>query len=73
MSGVADAGLSTTVQPAARAGAIFRVTIVAGKFHGVMAATTPTGWRRTQRRFSRAGEGTSSPYARRASSANHPK
>ena len=48
VSGVAEAGLSTTVQPAASAGAILRVTIVAGKFHGVTAATGPIGWRRTQ-------------------------
>ena len=34
VSGVAEAGLSTTVQPAARAGAILRVTIVAGKVPG---------------------------------------
>ena len=61
VSGVADAGFSTTVHPAASAGAIFRVTIVAGKFQGVTAATTPSGWRRTHRRFSREGEGTRSP------------
>jgi hypothetical protein len=30
VSGVSDAGLSTTGQPAARAGAIFRVAIAAG-------------------------------------------
>ena len=41
--GVSLAGLSTTVHPAASAGAIFRRTIVAGKFQGVIAATTPTG------------------------------
>ena len=48
VSGVADAGFSTTEQPAARAGAILRVTIVAGKFHGVTAATGPIGWWSTQ-------------------------
>ena len=42
-SGVCSAGLSTIVQPAAIAGAAFRVTIAAGKFHGVMPAVTPTG------------------------------
>ncbi|HGJ5877027.1 MAG TPA: hypothetical protein ACHBX0_12610 [Arsenophonus sp.] len=31
-----------TVQPAARARATFRVIMVLGKFHGVMATTTPT-------------------------------
>src|SRR5437773_55142 len=73
VSGVADAGLRTTVHPAARAGAILRVTIVAGKFHGVTAATGPTGWRSTQYRFPGWGEGIHSPVIRRASSANQPK
>ena len=41
VSGVSAAGLSTTVQPAARAGAIFRVAIAAGKFHGVTSAADP--------------------------------
>ena len=34
-----------TPLPAASAGAIFRAAIDSGKFHGVMTATTPTGWR----------------------------
>src|ERR671935_1645431 len=73
VSGVAEAGLRTTVQPAARAGAILRVTIVAGKFHGVTAATGPIGWRGTQYRLPGWGEGIHSPVIRRASSANQPK
>ncbi len=36
----------TTVQPAARAGASFQLISSSGEFHGVMAATTPTGSRR---------------------------
>jgi hypothetical protein len=44
-SGVSSAGLSTTVQPAARAGAHLRVTIALGKFQGVTATTTHTGCR----------------------------
>ena len=51
MSGVALAGLTTLVQPAAIAGPSLRVIIAAGKFHGVIAATTPTGWRSTSTRF----------------------
>ena len=43
VSGVCSAGFSTIVQPAASAGADFRVGIAAGKFHGVMPAVTPTG------------------------------
>ena len=45
-SGVCSAGLSTTVLPAASAGASLRVTIELGKFQGVMQATTPRGRRR---------------------------
>ena len=33
----------TTEQPAASAGAIFRVIMAAGKFQGVMIPQTPTG------------------------------
>ena len=39
------AGLRTTVLPAASAGASFQQAIGNGKFHGTMAATTPSGWR----------------------------
>ncbi|MBB5570839.1 hypothetical protein GGI58_006010 [Rhizobium lentis] len=42
-NGVNSEGFSTTEQPAAKAGADFRVIMAAGKFHGVMAATTPIG------------------------------
>src|SRR5215472_17173654 len=42
-NGVCDAGLRTTAQPAAMAGAALRVIIASGKFHGVMQATTPMG------------------------------
>jgi hypothetical protein len=42
-SGVCSAGLMTTGQPAASAGATLRVIIAIGKFHGVMAAHTPIG------------------------------
>ena len=43
VSGVSVAGLTTLVQPAASAGPSLRVIIAAGKFHGVIAAVTPTG------------------------------
>jgi hypothetical protein len=42
-SGVVLAGLSTTVQPAAIAGHTLFAISVSGKFHGAMAAMTPTG------------------------------
>ncbi len=43
VSGVSSAGLITTVQPAASAGAILRVAIANGKFHGVIRKHGPTG------------------------------
>ena len=44
-SGVDEAGLSTTVLPAARAGAIFQASISSGKFQGMICAATPSGSR----------------------------
>jgi hypothetical protein len=49
VNGVSLAGLQTIVQPAARAGAILRVSMAIGKFHGVIAAQTPIGSRSTSR------------------------
>ena len=46
-SGVCSAGLTTIVQPAASPGASLRTIMYSGKFHGVIANTTPTGWRST--------------------------
>ncbi len=43
VSGVNSAGLSRTVFPAARAGAIFHATISSGKFQGTICPTTPMG------------------------------
>ena len=71
VSGVCSAGFRTIVQPAASAGAVFRVGIAAGKFQGVMPAVTPTGCLRTRMRRSALGAGIVSPYARFASSPNH--
>ena len=42
-SGVVEAGLTTTVQPAAIAGPTFVPISVIGKFHGTIAPQTPTG------------------------------
>ena len=42
-TGVCVAGFRTTVQPAASAGAILRTASASGKFHGLMAPTTPIG------------------------------
>ena len=46
-SGVGDAGLITTVQPASSAGASLMTTRLMGKFHGAISAQTPSGSRRT--------------------------
>ena len=43
VSGVSSAGLMTAVHPAARAGAILRVAMASGKFHGVIRKQGPTG------------------------------
>ncbi len=73
VSGVWSAGRLTTVQPAASAGAIFRLTIAAGKFHGVMVPTTPTGCLIAWCRLVATVGGMIRPYARFPSSANHSK
>ena len=46
-AGTSSAGLNTTQLPKASAGAIFHAGIASGKFHGVIAATTPRGSRKT--------------------------
>ena len=61
VSGVALAGLTTLVQPAAIAGPSLRVIIAAGKFQGVIAAVTPTGWRSTSTRLAGFIGGTTCP------------
>src|ERR1035441_2364288 len=55
--GGSPAGLTTTVQPAARAGATLRVIMAMGKFHGVIATQTPIGSLITTRRLSFCGWG----------------
>ena len=61
-SGVCSAGLTTMVQPAARAGASLRAIMASGKFHGVIATATPTGWRSTWRCLPGSGDGITRPY-----------
>ncbi len=51
-NGVAEAGFTTMVQPAASAGPALRVIIAAGKFHGVIATHTPIGSFSTTMRLS---------------------
>jgi hypothetical protein len=45
-AGECSEGLTTQVLPAASSGASFQVSSSNGEFHGVIAATTPTGSRR---------------------------
>ena len=61
VSGVCSAGLTTTVQPAASAGATLRVIMASGKFHGVIAAQTPIACLMTTSRLSTAVAGIVSP------------
>ena len=42
-NGVVSAGFSTTVLPAASAGAIFQASISSGKFQGMIWPATPSG------------------------------
>ena len=51
VNGVRAAGLRIMVQPAAMAGAILRVAIASGKFHGVINSDGPIGFFRTMIRF----------------------
>jgi hypothetical protein len=46
VSGVNSAGFSTSVLPAASAGATFHEAIVSGKFQGTISPTTPSGSRK---------------------------
>ena len=73
VSGVSDAGLRITEQPAASAGPILRVAMAAGKFHGVTRTATPIGWRSTRIRFAPDGAVCTAPTARTASSENQRK
>ena len=73
VSGVSDAGSSTTAHPAASAGPILRVAIAAGKFHGVISNATPIGLCSTMIRFVPAGAVVISPVSRTASSEYHRK
>jgi hypothetical protein len=59
--GVCVAGLTTMAQPAASAGPALRVSMAVGKFHGVMAAVTPTGCLIARMRRSPVGAGMVSP------------
>src|SRR5437868_13134975 len=73
VSGVSEAGLSTTVHPAASAGPILRVAIGAGKFQGVTSTETPMGWCSTRIRFAPLGATETDPMFRTASSENQRK
>src|SRR6201999_2860990 len=68
VSGVSSAGLSTTEQPAARAGPSLRVAIAAGKFQGVTSSETPIGWRETRILLPATGAVVRLPSMRTASS-----
>ncbi len=69
VSGVSEAGLSTTGQPAASAGPILRVAMAAGKFHGVTSTAMPAGLCCTKMRAPVDGPSVFEPILRTASSA----
>ncbi len=69
MIGVCGAGFMTTVFPSAIAGAITRIPRTNGKFHGVIAPTTPTGTRWTRLSLPGLWDGTTSAVAREVSPA----
>ena len=52
MSGVVGAGLATMVLPVMSAGATFITISMTGKFHGMIAPTTPSGERNSTMRAS---------------------
>ena len=63
------AGLKTTVSPHTSAGAIFQLGMAIGKFHGVIAPTTPTGRRTLIWNLSGISDGVVCPNMRRPSPA----
>ena len=67
LTGVSGEGLSTIEQPAASAGATFQVAAASGKFHGVIAATTPMGCLMTRLRDSTGTNSASSVSATKPS------
>ena len=58
VKGVVDAGFTTTVHPAARAGPTFVPINVIGKFQGTIAPVTPTGCFKTIPYILLSGNGT---------------
>ena len=68
-SGVSCAGLITAVLPATRAGKSFHDGIAMGKFHGVIMAQTPSGWRIAMANLLGSSDGTVGPNRRRPSPA----
>ena len=63
-AGVSVAGFRTTVFPQTSAGMSFHDGIATGKFHGVIAPTTPIGWRMLMFHLSRSSEGVVWPKRR---------
>src|SRR5271166_1633899 len=68
-NGVSCAGLMTAVLPATSAGNSFHDGIAMGKFHGVIMAQTPNGWRMAMANLLGSSEGTVGPNNLRPSPA----
>ena len=69
MPAVVGAGLRMTALPLASAGPTYSTGMFIGKFHGVIATTTPRGWRNVITRLRGSSTGIVSPVSRRASAA----
>src|SRR5581483_10228359 len=68
-SGVSCAGLMTQVLPQTSAGSSFHEGIAMGKFHGVIMAQTPSGWRTAMANLLGNSDGVVGPNMRRPSPA----
>ena len=64
---MSSAGFRTTVLPHTSAGVSFHAGIAIGKFHGVIAPTTPTGIRTLIMNLSLSSDGVVCPCSRRPS------
>ncbi len=69
MPAVVGAGLRMTALPLASAGPTYSTGMFIGKFQGVIATTTPRGWRNVITRLRGSSTGMVSPVSRRASAA----
>ena len=73
MPAVVGAGLRMTALPLARAGPTYSTGMFIGKFQGVIATTTPRGWRNVITRLCGSSTGIVSPVSRRRLGGGQPE